>query len=329
MQHPSADGLRINRRHKFAGTLEKELRAALGIDEKPFLKGTHASTAFCLLFKLWTLKLTVKQIEGMIDNADSPHIRAIGFLYLRYVCDFGQLWDWFGDYLEDDEEVRIEGGVRPRVVTIGKVCRDLLMEQKWLGTILPRIPVPVMRELEVKVKAVAVPGGSGGAAAPPPPIPQRPSRSHSPPPRDSGFRRASSEDLDYGDEPGPGRFDDRRRDSRDSRDYGERYGSGGYGRGGNDVGYGRGGGGGRDEYYNDRRGRSRSPPAQRYRDDGPYNGGRGRSISPLRGGGSGRGYDDRERGHRDGGRRSYDDDRRRNDHGRDGERGGRGGDYRR
>ncbi|KAJ3061700.1 hypothetical protein HDU98_002384, partial [Podochytrium sp. JEL0797] len=25
---------------------------------EPFLKGTHASTAFCLLFKLWTLKLT-------------------------------------------------------------------------------------------------------------------------------------------------------------------------------------------------------------------------------------------------------------------------------
>jgi pre-mRNA-splicing factor 38B len=39
---------------------------------EPFMKGTAASTAFCLLFKLWTQRLTVKQIEGIIDHTDSP-----------------------------------------------------------------------------------------------------------------------------------------------------------------------------------------------------------------------------------------------------------------
>jgi hypothetical protein len=39
---------------------------------EPFVKGTTASTAFCLLFKLWTQRLTVKQLEGLIDHTDSP-----------------------------------------------------------------------------------------------------------------------------------------------------------------------------------------------------------------------------------------------------------------
>ncbi|KAJ3329849.1 hypothetical protein HDU76_007013 [Blyttiomyces sp. JEL0837] len=119
---------------------------------EPFMKGTHASTAFCLLYKLWTLRLTIKQVEGLIDHPDSPHIRAIGFLYLRYVCEPSQLWDWFGDYIDDEEEIQVEGGVKPRVVTIGRVCRELLSEPKWIGTILPRIPVPIARDLEKKLK---------------------------------------------------------------------------------------------------------------------------------------------------------------------------------
>ena len=36
--------------------------------------------------------------------------------------------------------------------TIGKLCRDLLTEAKWLGTILPRIPVPIARDIEQKLK---------------------------------------------------------------------------------------------------------------------------------------------------------------------------------
>ncbi|RIB02197.1 PRP38 family-domain-containing protein [Gigaspora rosea] len=119
---------------------------------EPFLKGTTASTAFCLLYKLWTLRLTVKQVTGLIEHTDSPHIRALGFLYLRYVCKPASLWEWFEGYLEDEEQVQIQGGPRPVSITIGKMCRQLLTEQKWLGTILPRIPVPIARDIEQKIK---------------------------------------------------------------------------------------------------------------------------------------------------------------------------------
>ncbi|CAG8644645.1 18797_t:CDS:2, partial [Acaulospora morrowiae] len=119
---------------------------------EPFLKGTTASTAFCLLYKLWTLRLTVKQVTGLIEHTDSPHIRALGFLYLRYVCKPANLWEWFEEYLDDEEKIQIQGGPRPVVITIGKMCRQLLTEQKWLGTILPRIPVPIARDIDQKLK---------------------------------------------------------------------------------------------------------------------------------------------------------------------------------
>ncbi|CAG8799961.1 25936_t:CDS:2, partial [Gigaspora margarita] len=172
---------------------------------EPFLKGTTASTAFCLLYKLWTLRLTVKQVTGLIEHTDSPHIRALGFLYLRYVCKPANLWEWFEGYLEDEEQVQIQGGPRPvsmydlktyvsnntflKIRTIGKMCRQLLTEQKWLGTILPRIPVPIARDIEQKIKE----------RLQPPPLPRRESPSYDLDPRVSLERsmRRNDEGREY------------------------------------------------------------------------------------------------------------------------------------
>eukprot|EP00842_Homolaphlyctis_polyrhiza_P007065 jgi/Hompol1/948/HPOL_003324-RA len=81
---------------------------------EPFFKGTNASSASCLLFKLFTLKLTERQMEGMLNHADSPFIRAIGFLYLRYVGQPSELWDWFSPYLDDEEEFNMRTGPHPK-----------------------------------------------------------------------------------------------------------------------------------------------------------------------------------------------------------------------
>ncbi|KAI9102017.1 putative RNA binding protein [Phlyctochytrium arcticum] len=130
---------------------------------EPFFKGTHASTPFCLIYKLWTLKLTAKQVQGLVKHPDSPHIRAVGFLYLRYVCRPADLWSWYEPFLEDDEELQIENGPKPRSTTMGKFLVELLTENKWLGTILPRIPVPIARDLESKLRDWR--GGSGEAVS--------------------------------------------------------------------------------------------------------------------------------------------------------------------
>ena len=45
--------------------------------------GGIVSSAYCLLYKLFTLKLTRKQVIGLIEHSDSPYIRGLGFMYIR------------------------------------------------------------------------------------------------------------------------------------------------------------------------------------------------------------------------------------------------------
>lgn len=45
--------------------------------------GGIVSTPFCLLYKLFTLKLTRKQVKVMLNHVDSPYIRGLGFMYVR------------------------------------------------------------------------------------------------------------------------------------------------------------------------------------------------------------------------------------------------------
>merc|ERR1712230_73619 len=70
----------------FYETLDEIIEAVNHIE--PWMSGNArgASTAFCLLYHLLTLKLDSKQIKSLLNNKDSPYIRAIGLLYLRFIC---------------------------------------------------------------------------------------------------------------------------------------------------------------------------------------------------------------------------------------------------
>lgn len=72
--------------------------------------GGIVSSAFCLLYKLYTLRLTRKQVNGLMSHTDSPYIRALGFMYIRYTQPPGDLFDWYEDYLQDEEEVDVKAG---------------------------------------------------------------------------------------------------------------------------------------------------------------------------------------------------------------------------
>jgi hypothetical protein len=51
----------------------------------PWQTGTSRvpSTAFCLLLKFMLMRLTKKQMTGLLHTSDSPYVRAIGLIYLR------------------------------------------------------------------------------------------------------------------------------------------------------------------------------------------------------------------------------------------------------
>ncbi|OQR68364.1 pre-mRNA-splicing factor 38B-like [Tropilaelaps mercedesae] len=112
--------------------------------------GGIVSTAFCCLYKLYTLKLTRNQVFGLLDHTDSPYIRALGFMYLRYTQPPPDLIGWFEPYLSDEEEVDPKaGGGDP--MTMGQLIRNMLQNLDWYSTLFPRIPVPVQKQINAVI----------------------------------------------------------------------------------------------------------------------------------------------------------------------------------
>lgn len=129
---------------------------------EPWMTGNcrGPSTAFCLLYKYFTMKLTVKQMHGLLKHEDSPYIRCVGFLYLRYVADPKTLWGWFEPYVKDDEE--FSPGSNGRMTTMGVYVRDLLLGQYYFDTLFPRIPVPIMRQITAHLERMNLPTRHAG-----------------------------------------------------------------------------------------------------------------------------------------------------------------------
>nr|VZI29465.1 unnamed protein product [Spirometra erinaceieuropaei] len=46
------------------------------------------------------------KLKGLLEHPDSPYIRGLGFMYIRYCLPPEDLWIWYAPYL-DDTEVRI------------------------------------------------------------------------------------------------------------------------------------------------------------------------------------------------------------------------------
>ncbi|KAL3078960.1 hypothetical protein niasHS_014742 [Heterodera schachtii] len=111
--------------------------------------GGVISTAFCLLYKLFTLRVTRKQLVAMINSRQSIYLRGIGFMYIRYTQKPADLWAWMEPYLDDDAEIdpRSGGG---DTMQMGQLVRMMLTKLDFYGTLFPRIPVPIQKDIESK-----------------------------------------------------------------------------------------------------------------------------------------------------------------------------------
>jgi len=108
--------------------------------------GGVVSSSYCLMYKLYTLKVTKKQLYALLEHCDSPYIRGVGFLFLRYTLPPQLMWDWFEPYLDDEEEIDIKaGGGKP--MTIGEMCRLMLTRLEWFDTRFPRIAVQYEKQI--------------------------------------------------------------------------------------------------------------------------------------------------------------------------------------
>lgn len=137
---------------------------------EPWMSGNArgASSAFGLLYRLCQLQPSEDQVDALLTHEDSPYIRAVGFLYLRYVGDPKQLWAWLRPHVQDAEEIYPSGDTGS-AVTIGDYVRDVFLEQYYFETIFPRVPKPVNDEWVGNLRGMGLPakalgnGGQGGA----------------------------------------------------------------------------------------------------------------------------------------------------------------------
>lgn len=102
--------------------------------------GGVTSSAFCLLYKLYTLKLTKKQVLCLLNHCDSPYIRGIGFMYLRFTLPPAMMWDWFEPYLDDEEEIDVKAG-GGKSMPMGEMIKLMITRLEWFETRFPRIAV--------------------------------------------------------------------------------------------------------------------------------------------------------------------------------------------
>jgi len=114
--------------------------------------GGVVSTSFCILYKLFTLKLTRKQVNGLLNHTDSPFIRGLGVMYVRFTQPPADLWDWFEPYFNDTEEIDVKAG-GGCIMTIGSMTRTCLTKLEWFSTLFPRIPVPIQKEIDEGLQA--------------------------------------------------------------------------------------------------------------------------------------------------------------------------------
>lgn len=117
---------------------------------EPWGTGTSRvpSSAFCLLMKFMVMKLTKRQMDGLLHTKGNPLVRAIGLLYLRYTLPPKYLWDYFVDFIEDSEIIYYSSDTSVSM-SIGEYCMQLLCDMSYFGTTLPRIPVPIERKIKV------------------------------------------------------------------------------------------------------------------------------------------------------------------------------------
>ena len=55
-----------------------------------------------------TIIILMSKVVSLINHCDSPYIRGLGFMYLRFTLPANMMYDWYEPYL-DDEEVCITG----------------------------------------------------------------------------------------------------------------------------------------------------------------------------------------------------------------------------
>ena len=116
---------------------------------EPWIKGTcnNPSSMFCILVKLFVMKLTEGMLRFLLDSP-SVYVKVAGILYVRFLANPAEYWDRF-------KELALSQELIPSASTsVSQLIGKILTEQDYFGLQLPRIPAPVQALLRQKVAEI-------------------------------------------------------------------------------------------------------------------------------------------------------------------------------
>lgn len=72
-------------------------------------------------------------------------------MYLRYTLPPGDLYEWYEDYLQDEEEIDVKAG-GGQTITMGQMVYQFMTKLDWFSTLFPRVPVPIQKQIQSKIE---------------------------------------------------------------------------------------------------------------------------------------------------------------------------------
>ena len=121
--------------------------------------GKTASASFCLVYKLFLMRLTEAELNVLLTHEDSPFIRLVGMLYVRIGLGAHAFWGFLAPLLSDDSEMKISStgaryGEKEKTVKILELAECMLTSNKYYNTILPQLSVPNIRQHKAKIRTL-------------------------------------------------------------------------------------------------------------------------------------------------------------------------------
>jgi len=132
----------LYRFNKLESVVEEFIKHAKNLEPRIPNLSTKASTCFCILYKILSLKPTCSQLQQIMLHPDS-RVRCLGLLLIRYALKPTLLWQYFEEHLHDQEEVKC-GASQGGTMTVSEFATRLLKDIRYYSTTLPRIPKPIL-----------------------------------------------------------------------------------------------------------------------------------------------------------------------------------------
>jgi hypothetical protein len=107
------------------------------------------SLFFCVVFKLMQFQIERLKVFAWLEDLD-PYVQAVAMMYLRHQLPNAMLWEKLFPFLLDDTVLNRTFDGKD-VVTLGQLAEDLLFDEKYDGFNLPKLPIPLKRDIGPKI----------------------------------------------------------------------------------------------------------------------------------------------------------------------------------